>query len=597
MVNKKDESRKAGIKLATIIAVLFVPVSVLAFYVVREFWNDYRFLRRETVGMEIIQQLRPVLFKVAKDEDASDMLAEIKKTTLRNAKEIGAEDDLNTLLNATLGQKDVSLRLKSLKDAIAAIGTKSNLILDSEAESYHLISASVLSLPDVVRDTKDLQVDIHSALDTNGIDLHESLSLNMKLGRAWGGLERAQEAVKSAQKYAAQPEIYARINLPLAEIGEHMKIVQHASSGMALSSQLTSRENMASISSNSAHILIDTDEAWTTANSQITRLLIQRLTLLKTRMLVAAMICISCVLIGIGLAFNMFLSTLRKLDEVEDARKSAEVARAETEVINGEVANLNRNLAEKIAHLKSAQQELISKGRMEQLGQLTATIAHEIRNPLGAVRTSAFLLERKISGKGLGVESQLQRINAGVVRCDNIITQLLDYSRNKQLTCTLGNLDEWMANTVREIAEKLPEAVFTECSLGLEDMLIPFDGTRLQRAIDNLMRNASEAMVGTGEDATKFAVPHPRIWVSTSIDGEDAVITVRDNGLGISPENIDKVRLPLFTTKSFGTGLGIPAIEQIAHQHGGRLDISSQLNRGASFSIRLPIQEKDQEAA
>ena len=56
MVNKKDESRKAGIKLATIIAVLFVPVSVLAFYVVREFWNDYRFLRRETVGMEIIQQ-------------------------------------------------------------------------------------------------------------------------------------------------------------------------------------------------------------------------------------------------------------------------------------------------------------------------------------------------------------------------------------------------------------------------------------------------------------------------------------------------------------------------------------------------------------
>jgi signal transduction histidine kinase len=93
---------------------------------------------------------------------------------------------------------------------------------------------------------------------------------------------------------------------------------------------------------------------------------------------------------------------------------------------------------------------------MEQLGQLTATVAHEIRNPLGAVRTSAFLLERKIRGKGLGVEAQIERINKGVTRCDNIITQLLDYSRTKQLTCRAENLDDWLAAAVEEEAQRLP---------------------------------------------------------------------------------------------------------------------------------------------
>ncbi len=94
---------------------------------------------------------------------------------------------------------------------------------------------------------------------------------------------------------------------------------------------------------------------------------------------------------------------------------------------------------------------------MEQLGQLTATVAHELRNPLGAVRTSAFLLERKLKDKGLGIEAQLERINNGIVRCDNIITQLLDFSRTKQLQCQPGDLDDWLTGIVEEEAQKAAE--------------------------------------------------------------------------------------------------------------------------------------------
>ncbi len=257
--------------------------------------------------------------------------------------------------------------------------------------------------------------------------------------------------------------------------------------------------------------------------------------------------------------------------------------------INEEVSRLNRELANNMKRLKEAQDELVTKGRMEQLGQLTATVAHELRNPLGAVRTSAFLLERKIKDKGLGVEAQIERINKGIVRCDNIITQLLDFSRSKQLNCQPGDLDQWLAQVLDEEAKKLPAAVTISCSLGLEGGNVPFDPSRLQRAVVNLMSNASEALVGQGDDPAKFATPEPVISVSTQRQGEGVAIEVRDNGAGMAPEVLARIREPLFTTKSFGTGLGVPAIEQIALQHGGRLDITSALGQGAVFTIWLPL--------
>ena len=268
--------------------------------------------------------------------------------------------------------------------------------------------------------------------------------------------------------------------------------------------------------------------------------------------------------------------------------------------INDEVSRLNRELAENMQRLKEAQDELVKKGRMEQLGQLTATVAHELRNPLGAVRTSAFLVERKLKGKGLDVDVQLDRINKGVIRCDNIITQLLDFSRTRQLNCQPADLDQWLLQVLDEEAKKLPAAITITCDLGLEAQQVPFDPSRLQRAIVNLITNASEALVGQGDDSSKFARPDPNITVSTRLRDGGAVVTVADNGPGIPPEVLARIREPLFTTKSFGTGLGVPAIENIATQHGGRLDISSIPGQGAVFTLWLPLvtpRREDGEAA
>ena len=112
----------------------------------------------------------------------------------------------------------------------------------------------------------------------------------------------------------------------------------------------------------------------------------------------------------------------------------------------------------------------------------------------------------------------------------------------------------------------------------------------MHRAITNLLNNASEAMVGTGDDASKFSVPDPSIAIRSTIVGNMMQLTITDNGPGISAENLARVREPLFTTKSFGTGLGLPAVEQIAAQHGGSMQITSEVGIGTTATITLPLE-------
>jgi PAS domain S-box-containing protein len=154
---------------------------------------------------------------------------------------------------------------------------------------------------------------------------------------------------------------------------------------------------------------------------------------------------------------------------------------------NEEILRLNRELAQNMQQLKDAQDALVRKGRMEQLGQMIATVAHDLRNPLAAVRTSAFLIERKLKDKGLGLESQLQRISNGVVRCDAIISELLDVSRSRPLECKVGDLDLWLEGIASEECLKLPSVIEVSCELGLLGKKIPFDPGRLSRALINML--------------------------------------------------------------------------------------------------------------
>lgn len=270
---------------------------------------------------------------------------------------------------------------------------------------------------------------------------------------------------------------------------------------------------------------------------------------------------------------------------------------SDLQTVNDQVTRLNLELSENIKKLKATQEEMVKAGRMAQLGQLTATVAHELRNPLAAVRTSAFVLDRKIKGKGMGVEQQLQRIDNGVVRCDNIISQLLDFARTRPVQRKLVDLDGWLAKVIEEEAAKLPAVVTIECTLGLGGLVAAIDPERMSRSLINLISNASEALVGKGDTLSGSADFVPRIIIKSGRAGRGIEISVTDNGPGISAENLLRIREPLFTTKSFGTGLGLPAVEKILEQHGGGLEIASKPGEGACFTAWFPIIETLEEAA
>jgi signal transduction histidine kinase len=269
---------------------------------------------------------------------------------------------------------------------------------------------------------------------------------------------------------------------------------------------------------------------------------------------------------------------------------------ADLQSVNDQITRLNAELSENIQKLKDTQDEMVKAGRMAQLGQLTATVAHELRNPLAAVRTSAFVLERKVRGKGLGVEQQLMRIDNGVVRCDNIISQLLDFARIRPAQYKRQEFDSWIAKIVEEEAAKLPDSIHIECILGLNGLEVGFDADRLSRCVINLVSNASEAMVGKG-DVSIATVEVPIIKITTRRTARGIEFSVTDNGPGISAENLKKIKEPLFTTKTYGTGLGLPAVERILEQHNGGLDVTSRPGEGACFTAWFPLTQIEEEAA
>ncbi|MGI9422020.1 MAG: sensor histidine kinase [Hyphomicrobiaceae bacterium] len=256
---------------------------------------------------------------------------------------------------------------------------------------------------------------------------------------------------------------------------------------------------------------------------------------------------------------------------------------------HGELKTANRDLSKNIAALEQAQHEIIEKGKLAQLGQLTATVAHEIRNPLGSVRTAAYLLQRKIDVEQLGVSKQFKRIEDGVKRCDSIISQLLSFARRDTLNLQSTDVNAWIRSVVATERESVPGIVTLQENYDPDIREIQIDPDQLQRVIVNLISNASEAMVG--RDGTEVSTEAPVIVISTALNDGNIEIAVKDNGPGITPENLEKIRQPLFTTKSFGVGLGIPAVEKILQFHGGGLRIETEVDHGTAMIAWFPCNE------
>jgi signal transduction histidine kinase len=238
--------------------------------------------------------------------------------------------------------------------------------------------------------------------------------------------------------------------------------------------------------------------------------------------------------------------------------------------------------------LKAAQEELVRKERLAVLGKLTAVVSHEIRNPLGTIRSSLFSVGELTRGKGLGVERALDRADRNVVRCDRIIEELLDYTRARHPDLEATFLDEWLNELLDELA--IPENITVTRNL-VSNVVVKLDRERFRRCILNVISNACQAMVETQKEGSAGEACGPKglLTVASRLTGERVEVCVRDTGMGIAPDEVEKIFQPLYSTKGFGVGLGLPIVKQIMEQHHGGIEIESTPGGGTSVVLWLPM--------
>lgn len=241
--------------------------------------------------------------------------------------------------------------------------------------------------------------------------------------------------------------------------------------------------------------------------------------------------------------------------------------------------HLSELVDERTRELREAQEELIRRERLSTLGRLTATVAHEIRNPLGAVRTSVFTACDALTNEKIQRAQQaLQLAERNIIRCDNIINELLEFTRRRELMPEPTPIDGWLAALLEE--QLLPPDVICtrDFNTGVE---IPVDRERLRQVFINVVNNALHAM-------EEQPLNQKELNVATRLVDNRLEIRFSDTGCGIPEEIQTRVFEPLFTTKHSGFGLGLSLVKNIMEQHNGGIEIESRPDEGTTVNLWLP---------
>ena len=254
--------------------------------------------------------------------------------------------------------------------------------------------------------------------------------------------------------------------------------------------------------------------------------------------------------------------------------RSNKVEKQKAQAVAEELARANRSLQE-------AQAEVRRGERLAALGQLTAGLAHELRNPLGTMKTSAELLVRKVSGENEVAREMAGFIASEVDRTNSLITRFLDFARPQHLKLKTADITTMLDSAIARFEREQKNAganvtVFKNYSPDVRPLR--FDAELMERVIANLLLNAAQASPSGGV-----------VTVKTLAGDGEVEISVIDRGSGIDPKNLENIFNPFFTTKPEGIGFGLAIVSKMVEEHGGRITVASALGEGSVFRVFLPI--------
>jgi len=253
----------------------------------------------------------------------------------------------------------------------------------------------------------------------------------------------------------------------------------------------------------------------------------------------------------------------------------AESSRVEARKHQGAV----EQLAAANRSLQAAEAAVRRSERLAALGQLSAGLAHEIRNPLGTIRASAEMLKKNISDQSPVASELAGFIATEVDRTNSLITRFLEFARPLELRLQEHELTDVLDRAVASLSrDGVARQVTVYKNYSPDVPPFAFDAELMERVIYNLLANAVQA-----------SPPDSAITIKTRLAGGRVEISVIDRGSGIDPKHRESIFNPFFTTKPNGVGLGLAIVSMIVDQHGGKMAVESEVGKGSVFHIYLPL--------
>lgn len=235
-----------------------------------------------------------------------------------------------------------------------------------------------------------------------------------------------------------------------------------------------------------------------------------------------------------------------------------------------------------ITEIRRLQMIATRHDRLEELGEMAAKVAHEIRNPLGGIKGFASLLKRDLES-----QPELQKLAGyildGTDNLNRIVTSVLNYARPVKPALEQTDLNKLAKDLQEHISADatLPANIQLQVEMPEETLYAPADPRLLKSALLNLMVNAMQAMPEGGLLKCTFGKKEGK-----------AVIQVSDTGIGIPTEHLEKIYSPFFTTRADGNGFGLSEVSKIVQAHGGTLHVDSKVGEGTTFTIKIPLKTK-----
>ena len=247
---------------------------------------------------------------------------------------------------------------------------------------------------------------------------------------------------------------------------------------------------------------------------------------------------------------------------------------------------LEDKVAARTHELEQAQAQLVQQERLATLGHLATALAHEMRNPLGAIKNAAYLLNMVLETPEADVQTALDVLNLEVDTAKKVVNNLLDFSNSTSPAYQYIDVNQ-MVRLALERAPLTPN-IDVELALSADLPLLLADPRQIDQALDCLLLNAAQAMAPLGSNRDHRA----HLGLATRSENEWIAIEIRDSGVGIPPENLERIFEPLFTTRAKGLGLGLASVRKIVTAHNGRVSVESQVEQGATFTLYLPVKNE-----